>query len=765
MKIKKHKKENEVVNIYSKTKNTPKLIGGIIFMIIMIFICCFYMKPLINKINFGLDLQGGFEILYEIKPLKENDKLTEDMLYSTYKAILKRIDVLGVSEPEITIEGDNRIRVKLAGITDAEEARNTISSTAVLSFRDASDNLLLTSDVLGGQAKVTTDERGNPAVSLRIKDTDAFYAATKKVKNMTNNVMVIWLDYDEKSDSYLSEKNICGTSQSHCLSDPHVEKAFASDVIIQGSFTKDEVASLVELINSGALPTKLNEISSRTVEASFGVNSLNKTLLAGSIGIILVILLMIAIYRFSGLVASFGLILYTGLSFLIFYLIDGVLTLPGLAAMLLGIGMAVDANVICFERIKEHLLLGKSLKESYEIGNKSSFTSIIDANVTTIIAAIIMFILGESSVKGFATMLIINIIVTIIIMIYLVKYILKLFVSTNYFNDKLTLFIGINKKKIKKGKDIRIPYEKLDFVKHKFKFITFTIILFIIGIVSFLITGANYGVDFSGGTSITINNEINNYNEIIKLLEDNNYHIEKQKITDKNKEIILSEVLDKDKINQLTKTFKEDFKIDSDIYVVSKVVKQELVKNAIKSLFFASIGIIIYIAIRFRFNYAVSGIIALMHDVLFTFLFFAIFKIQINSLFIAGILTIIGYSINDTIVTFDIIRENYKNKYKNNIKNPEELDDLVNISIRRTLYRTVLTTITTIIPVIVLIILGSKDILNFNISLLVGFVAGVYSSIFISNMIWLTLEKRRIRKPKKEENDEVEEIKIKGINC
>ena len=199
---------------------------------------------------------------------------------------------------------------------------------------------------------------------------------------------------------------------------------------------------------------------------------------------------------------------------------------------------------------------------------------------------------------------------------------------------------------------------------------------------------------------------------------------------------------------------------------MSKVVKQELVKNAIKSLIIAIIGIIIYVAIRFRFNYAISGIIALIHDVAFTFLFFAIFKIQIDSIFIAGILTIIGYSINDTIVTFDIIRENYKKKYRNNIKNPKDLDDLVNISIRRTLFRSILTTVTTIIPVIVLMVFGSKEILNFNISLVVGFIAGVYSSIFISNMIWLKLEKRRISKPKKnKENDEIQELKVRGINC
>lgn len=745
-----------------------------LLVLIIAFICCYFIKPLINKINFGLDLQGGFEVLYEVAPLNEEEDLTQDMLYSTYKSILKRIDVLGVSEPEITIEGDNRIRIKLAGITNANDARNTISSTAVLSFRDYNDNLLMTSDVLGGEAKVSKDELGNPAVSLNIKDTDTFYEVTKKVKNMTNNVMVIWLDFDEENDAYTKEltksKNGtggCGSSNSRCLSAARVEKAFASDVIIQGSFTKEEVTSLVELINSGALPTKLTEISSRTVEASFGTDSLNKTLTAGLIGIACVIALMIIVYRFSGFIASFGLILYTFISFGIFYLIDGVLTLPGIAAMLLGIGMAVDANVICFERVKENLLIGKSLSEAYEIGNKSSFTSIIDANVTTIIAAIIMFILGQSSVKGFATMLIITIIVTIIIMVYLIKFILKLFVNTHLFDNRLGLFIGINKNKIKKEKNIRIPFEKVNVVKNKFKFIGLTLILLTIGAIIFLATGSNYGVDFTGGTSITINNpQSNTKKEVKKLLEDKNYEIEKTSNSNKELTFIISEVLEKEAITTLTDTLKQDYDLDSDIYVVSKVVKQELVKNALKSLLIASIGIIIYIAIRFRFNYAISGIVALIHDTIFTFLFFSVFKIQIDSIFIAAILTIIGYSINDTIVTFDIVRETYKTKYKNNITNKETLDELVNLSIRRTLTRTILTTITTIIPVIILLFFGSREIVTFNIALLVGFIAGTYSSIFISNILWLSLEKRRISKPTKtDDDDEIEELKVRGINC
>lgn len=745
---------------------------GLVVCLIITIGCLYFINPVLEKTNYGLDLQGGFEVLYEVSPLNEEDELNQEMVYSTYKSILKRIDVLGVSEPEITIEGDDRIRIQLAGVTNATEARNTISSTAVLSFRDYSDNLLMTSDVLGGSAKVSTDEMGKPAVSLKIKDTDKFYEVTKKVKNMTNNVMVIWLDFDSEKDSYKKElRNYerdpskgCGSSSSHCLSAARVEKAFASDVIIQGNFSKEEATKLVELINSGALPTKLTEVSSRTVEASFGSDSLTKTLTAGIIGLILVVILLVTMYRFSGLIASVGLVIYTFLSFLVFYLINGVLTLPGIAAMLLGIGMAVDANVISFERIKENLRIGKNLKESYEEGNKSSFSSIIDANVTTIIAAIIMFILGQSSVKGFATMLIINIIVTVIVMVYLVKYILSFFVNTGIFDEKLGLFIGIKKKDIKKEKSIRIPFQKIDFVKNSKYFLIFTGLLLTIGGVIFLVRGANYGVDFTGGTSITVNSQ--GEEDVFSILKDKGYKIEKTTANAEEVTVVVSNILEKEEINSLTKILKDDYNMDSNIYVVSKVVKQELVRNAFKSLIFASIGIIIYVAIRFRFNYAISGIIALVHDVVFTFLFFSVFNIEIDTIFIAGILTIIGYSINDTIVTFDVIREEYKRKYKNNITNLDDVDLLVNNSIRRTLFRNIMTTVTTLIPVIVLMILGAKEIFNFDMSLLVGFIAGAYSSICISNIIWLKLEKRRILHPKKkDDDDEIQEIKVKGINC
>lgn len=746
------KKQNKEKN----KNNKLKVLIGTLFVLIVLLGSAYLCIPIFKNINYGLDLQGGFEVLYEIEPLDGN-KLTKDMVYNTYKAILKRVDILGVNEPEIAIEDDNRIRIALAGIKNKEEAREIISSTAVLSFRDYNDNLLMTSDVLGGAAKVTTDQYGRPAVSLSIKDTDKFYNVTNKVKDMNNNLIVIWLDFDENKDSYIKEKDNCGSlSTSRCLSAARVEKAFASDVIIQGNFTTEEATSLVELINSGSLPTKLNEISSRTVEATYGETALNKTLVAGIIGIILVLLILTIIYHFSGFVAGTMLILYTMLSFLVFYLIEGTLTLPGIAAMLLGIGMAVDASVISFERIKDQLKIGKNLKEAVTLGNKESLSSILDANITTIIVAIILFILGQSSVKGFATMLIINILLTIIVLVFLSKTVITVFAKSGFFDDKINLFIGLSKKKIIPSKEIRIPFKKIDFVKSGRIILPIVLLIIIGGLTYSLVTHFNLAVDFTGGTSISVNTT--------KDIDLGEYSINKIDKAKDGATIVINEKLTKEEIEALEDKLENEYNVSSNIYVVSDLVKKELIKNALLAVLISLIGIIIYVSFRFRMNYAISGIVALIHDALITVIFFGIFKLQIDSVFIAAILTIIGYSINDTIVTFDMIRRNYNSK--NNVTK-EELPELINNSVRLTFFRTIMTTATTIVPIICLIIFGSNEILNFDIALLVGFVAGVFSSIYISNSLLLILEKRRLSKPQKitKEKEEKEEIRIKGINC
>ena len=740
--------------IINKNKKI-KCISGIVLSFGVLLISAYLCIPIFKHTNYGLDLQGGFEVLYQIEPL-DGKELNSDMVYNTYKAILKRVDILGVNEPEISIEDGNRIRIALAGITNKDEAREVISSTAVLSFRDYSDNLLMTADVLGGAAKVTSDQYGHPAVSLSIKDNEKFYNVTNSVKDMTNNIIVIWLDYDENTDSYYKEKDKCGSlSSSRCLSAARVSQAFSSDVIIQGNFTEEEAKSLVELINSGSLPTKLTEISSRTVEATYGEASLNKTLIAGIIGICFVILTLVLLYHFSGFIAGVAVMLYTMASFLVFYLIQGTLTLPCIAAMLLGIGMAVDANVINFTRIRDELKTRKDLKIAYKKGNTESIKTVMDANITTLLVAIILFIFGESTIKGFATMLIISIITTLFVMVFLVRKVLDKMVETNYFNDKVSFFVGLKNKEIHNN-----------FIKNMRLFISIPVVIIIAGIISLFTNKLTLGVEFKGGTSITIQAEQNlDINQIENDMEKLNYHIVTiDKIDEKTMDVTIEESLEQDAVLETEKNFNENYQASTDIGVVSNVVKQELVKNAIYAVILAAISIIIYISIRYRFSYAISGILALMHDLFMMIIFFSIFKLEVTPIFIAALLSIIGYSINNTIVTFDRIKENLNNK---KLKTKEDLQEVVNDSISAIFTRSIITTITTLIPVVVLILVGPHEILNFNIALFIGLVAGAYSSLFISSFIWYLIEKNNVGKPPKKkwyEIDELEEKRVKGVN-
>ena len=418
------KKNNE-----DKKEQKRKVIVSVSVMIAIIIGVCFALIPIFKDLKFGLDLQGGFEVLYKVESI-DGSKMTKEKLTATYKTLSKRIDSLGVSEPEIILEGNDKIRVKLAGVTNPEEARNQLSTVATLSFRDTDDNLLMNSDVLkAGGAKVSEDSSGNPAVLLTVKDKDKFYQVTNKISKKTNNTIVIWLDYNSEKNSYNNEKQLCGTSESNCLSAATVSEGFASNVIIQGNFEQEEVENLVDLINSGSLPSKVTEISSKTVGASFGDATLTKTLVAGIIGIALIIILLLVVYHFAGLISSIAMLLYTFLVFFVFWLIGGVLTLPGIAALVLGIGMAVDANVITFARIKDELYKGKSLQNAFKEGTKTSLRAILDSNLTTLLVAIIMFKFGESSVKGFATVLIITVMVTMFTMVFnnknFIKYICK----------------------------------------------------------------------------------------------------------------------------------------------------------------------------------------------------------------------------------------------------------------------------------------------------------------------------------------------------
>lgn len=758
-----------------KKKNSTKVILYTVIMVLLSIGLGFLVKPIFNQLNFGLDLQGGFEILYQVKSV-DGEKVTKDMVTNTYKTVERRIDSLGVTEPSIVVEGDDKIRIQIAGVTDPDEARSMLKQAANLTFRDTSDNLLMNASVLrSGGAKVSTDASGRPAVALSVKDKDKFYDVTKKISTMEDNRIVIWLDYED-GDSFQTEQYMCGTENSNCLSVASVSQGFASDVIIQGNFTEEEVSNLVDLINSGSLPTKLEEISSKTVGAQFGDQSLNMTFTAGVIAVILIMALMIYLYRFAGLVSSFGLLIYTVLTFGTYWLIGGVLTLPGIAAVVIGIGMAVDANVITYSRIRDELYKGTDLDMAFKLGNKDSFWTIFDSNFTTLIVAIILFIFGESSVKGFATLLIISIFVTMFIMVFILRRVLKLFVNTGWFQDKPRLFVGAKRKWIpdrkKNEKTTYKPFSKIDFAMNRKIFYIISIILVIAGVISLASQGLQLGIDFRGGSSITVTGEKEiSGKEFRNDLKELGYEIENvDELTGGAMSARIGDTLSQKEIKNTEDYFNEKYEATTEIGVVSDIVKKELIKNAVISLLLAGIAIGIYISMRFTFTYAVGAIVALIHDVFMMIGLFSIFRLEVNSMFIAALLSIVGYSINDTIVTFDRIRENIEKKYHGRLRKKEQYIEIVNESLRETFGRSIVTTFTTLIPVVILIFLGSHEILNFNIALLFGLISGVYSSLFIASQLWLDLDYRHNlknqKKPKKKTpKKEDEEILIKGINA
>ena len=757
-----------------KKGNKKKVVLTTMFLCLVIVGICFLCVPLFKDLKFGLDLQGGFEVLYKVESV-DGSKMTSEKMTATYKTLSKRIDSLGVSEPEIILEGTDRIRVKLAGVTNPEEARSQLSTVASLSFRDTEDNLLMTSEVLtAGQAKVGQDDSGRPAVALTVKDKEKFYEVTNAVsqKEAGKNMIVIWLDYNPLTDKFEDDKNTCGTSGSNCLSAATVSQGFASDVINQGNFTVDEVENLVDLINSGSLPSKLSEVSSQTVGATFGDQTLNKTLIAGIIGIALIIVILIAIYHFAGFVASCAMIIYAFLVFLVFWLIGGVLTLPGIAALVLGIGMAVDSNVITFSRIREELHKGKSLPIAVREGTKSSFSAIIDGNITTLIVAIIMFIYGESSIKGFATMNIITVIVTMFTMVWLTRLLINAFVKTDFFNEKVNLFINVKKKNIpnvSKNEEVKVkPFSKVNFLKHRLLFALVSVVIIAVGGVMIGVKGLNLGIDYKAGSDITISTEENVTEKALKAdLKELGYEASEITILEDEVVIRVDKSFSGNEVKEVNSYFEDKYEAKVNIGVVTNIVKQELVKNAIISVLFALVGIIVYVSLRFKFSYAVGGVIALVHDVAMMFALFALLRLEVDSMFIAAVLAIIGYSINDTIVSFDRVRENLKAASDKKL-DKEKLEEICNRSIQETFTRTLFTSITTLIPVIALTFLGSREIFTFNMAMLFGLVAGTYSSIFISMSVFLGLEKGNIGKPKKKKKiytDEFEEKKIKGINC
>lgn len=709
-------------------------------------------KDIVSDVKLGLDLQGGFEVLYEVSPLNEGDQINSNTLASTADALDRRINALGVSEPRIEIEEGNRIRVQLAGVEDQQQARKMLSTTAELTFRDANDKELLNgSDLVEGGAKQAFDQTNRPIVTLQLKDADKFAKATKHVLQQSNNVMVIWLDFNENEDSFAKE--ITKENPKYISAPAVTEVIRSTEVQITGDFTVEEAQNLANLLNAGSLPVKLTEIYSTSVGAQFGVDALQKTVFAGIIGIAAIFLFMLFYYRLPGLVAVIALTVYIWLILFVYEGLNAVLTLPGIAALVLGIGMAVDANIISYERLKEELRVGRSLQAAFKEANKTSFITIFDAQITTLIAAIVLYVYGESSIKGFATMLIVSILLSFITNVYLSRFLLGFLVHSRLFDGKFRLF-GVKPSEIHELKeglettDLTTKFDKIDFVKHKSKYFTASGVLLLAGLVLLIIFKLNLSIDFTSGTRIEIMSDSELKTEEVKN--------ELAKFDVETDDIVISGedhdratarykgTLEKDEINDMKAYFLDKYGVDPNISVVTPTVGKEIAKNGMTAVVIAFVGIIIYVALRFEWRMGLAAVLALIHDAFFMVAVFSITRLEVDLNFIAAVLTVIGFSINDTIVTFDRMRDHLRKHKK--IREYHVLEEIVNKSLRQVMTRSINTSLSTLLPVVFLLLFGSEAITNFSLAMFIGLVVGVYSSIFIAAQLWLVWKGKELKK-------------------
>ncbi|MFZ3576431.1 protein translocase subunit SecDF [Virgibacillus sp. DJP39] len=738
-------------------KNRGKIVA--FFLIVILFAATIgtTVTGITKDINLGLDLQGGFEVLYKVEPVEEGTEVDRELLEATVRTLNERVNGLGISEATINIEGENRIRVQLAGVENQTEARKMLSTSARLSFRDVNDKEYMNgNDIKGGSAQQDFHPDTNaPIVTLEVKDASKFREVTSKISQMKipetpyeDNLLVIWMDYQEEN-SFAEEYK---KEDPKYISAPQVDEPLnTSSVMISGDFTVESAQRLADIINAGSLPVDLIEKYSTSVGAQFGEQALNKTVFAGIIGVGIIFLFMIAYYRFPGVIAVINLSIYIYLILVVFELLNGVLTLSGIAALILGVGMAVDANVITNERIKEELRSGKSVSAAFKAGNKNSLSTIFDANITTILAATILFIFGTSSVKGFATMLIISILVSFVTAVYGSRILLGLWVKTKFLRNRPWLF-GIKQKDIQdiKDKTEREPTifnREVDTVKHRKKFFLASSIMVILGAVSLLFFQLNPGIDFTSGSRIEVLSEDSVTTKEIKAsLTELELKAESVVLAGENNEIAVTRydtVLDQDKIAEVKSYFMEKYGNEPNVSVVSSIVGEELVKNALYAVGIAIIGMIIYVAFRFEFFFAITAIIALLHDAFFVIAIFSLFRIEFDITIVAAILTIVGYSINDTIVTFDRIRENLIKEKR--VKSAKQLAIIVNRSLVQTFTRSINTTFTTMIAVFAFLFLGAASITGFAIALAVGLIAGTYSSLFLASQLWLIWRGKMIK--------------------
>lgn len=678
-------------------------------------------------VKLGLDLAGGVSITYQVKGDKTPS--SEDMKDTVYK-LQKRVETYS-TEAEVYQVGDNRIAVEIPGVTDANKILEELGTPGTLEFKTSDGTTFMTGDMVSNAEAGTIQNKsgGNEyAVDLTLTVEGAKIFAEKTKENV-GNVLPIYYDNE-------------------CISYPKVNEAITDGKAqITGMSDYQEAESLASQIRSGALSVELEELQSEVVGAKLGSDAISTSIYAAAIGLLIIIIFMIFAYRIPGLAASIALLIYTGLVLAVLHLYHITLTLPGIAGIVLSIGMAVDANVIIFARIREEIAAGRTVDQAMQIGFKKALSAIVDGNITTLIAAAVLGLRGSGTVKGFASTLAIGIVLSMFTALVITRWILKALYG-----------MGLRDKKFFGEKKERKP---VDFLSKRVLFFVISIAVIVIGFAGLGInkkqTGniLNFSLEFKGGTSTTvafdkdytieeIDKEIVPYVE--KITGDSN--VQTQKVADSKSVIIKTRSLSLDEREEFAKVMKEKFgvKKDSDINAtnISSTISGEMRNDAIWAVIISTICMLIYIWFRFKdIRFAGSAVIALLHDVLIVLAFYALSKTSVGSTFIACMLTLVGYSINATIVIFDRIRENLKLTAG---QRNQDLKEVVNRSITQTLSRSINTSLTTFIMVFVLFILGVSSIREFALPLIVGIACGAYSSVCITGALWYVFRTRLTKK-------------------
>ncbi|MEG0805667.1 MAG: protein translocase subunit SecD [Lachnospiraceae bacterium] len=682
-----------------------------------------------DGINLGLDLAGGVSITYEVVGDKPTDAEMSDTIYKLQRRVESSSDG-SITEPEVYQEGDNRINVDIPGATD--EIFKTLQEPGVLEFRGEDGTVILTGKDIKDAQPATIDDMGTKKNIVELTFTkkagDIFAEYTG---SHVNGYMPIYYNDKMISNPQIQGQISGGTAQ------------------ITGESTFEEAKELASNIRIGTIDLELKQLRANEVSAKLGASAMDTSLKAAGIGLGIVILFMIVMYLIPGLASGIALIIYTALMLIAIKLFGITLTLPGIAGIILSIGMAVDANVIIFARIREEIASGKSVSSAMKIGFQKALSAIVDGNITTLIAAVVLGLLGSGSVKGFAYTLGIGIIISMFTALVVTRFILKAFYAIGIQNPKFY------------GKQVeRTP---INFVSKKNIFFICSIAVIAVGFIGMAIhsfkgnDGAlNYSLEFMGGTSTTVTfNE--NYSveqiesDVIPVISQvtGDKDIQIQKVKGSNQVIVKTRFLQDKERDTLNKTLAEKFSVDENLITfesISSTVSSEMKTDAFEAVIVAMILMLLYIWFRFKdIRFSASAVIALLHDVLVVLAFYALFRVSVGSTFIACMLTIVGYSVNATIVIFDRIRENLGGISQ---REPEKLKEIVNRSITQTLSRSINTSLTTFIMVAVLFVLGVASIREFALPLMVGIVCGAYSSVCITGSLWYVFKIKFSKKNK-----------------